>query len=591
MSKKGKTNQGKNKNKNSNNNNNSNNENMTNTITGSSQTAGSSGLSASTPRDFASNRFETLNDDVGDETAGNTSFLNASLRVLPALPGEHPLPPIPVIPNIEMLNETQKKFWLMQVADSIKLRPETAAPAVPAPNTTSAAKLAAATSPQGANPAAEILAVSAKNGIPNRLGGGRDRSGSANRKRKAEENEDSSKRPRQQESNSGYKTETVFLSGIKDEIRKNGIIFKREFSRAVPGIKINNVFFTRSGSVGLTPATPRDVNALLAEDWSNHTHLGDSVKATPDRKKIIQHRAIITGVDPNEDDVTLKEELESQNNLKLTSIERLVHRESGTKIWKVKVGLENEESAKRVLKDGVYLGYTKHKCIPPFDRSTNRNDRTIGQCYKCQKWDPKHSNSNCQGVRACLWCAADHFHKECPLFQARDRDGAKCANCKGAHPAWSQSCPHYTEASQSSTRVTAAKVVSSSSTSKADLDAAVATNKAAIDSAMEVLWQCLASVLATAVTRSILDLRADEKRTAEAGTRVSTADLVMRIATDTVKTMNECRPLQVSTPIEAAEMQKTVWKSLFPQAEFPATSRASSTPQVNDKTNSSLSLK
>ena len=197
-------------------------------------------------------------------------------------------------------------------------------------------------------------------------------------------------------------------------------------------------------------------------------------------------------------------------------------------------------------------------------------------------------------------CVVDHFHKDCPLFQARDKNGAKCANCKGAHPSWSKSCPQYTEAVQRSTRVSAAKVVSSSSTSKADLDAAVAknkadldtakaTNRAEIDSAMGMLWQCLANVLATAVTRSILDLRAEEKRAAEAGTRVSTTELVMRTAASTARAMNECRPLQVSTPIEAAEMQKTVWKSLFPQEEFPTASRASSAPQDNDKTNSSVS--
>ena len=126
---------------------------------------------------------------------------------------------------------------------------------------------------------------------------------------------------------------------------------------------------------------------------------------------------------------------------------------------------------------------------------------------------------------------------------------------------------------------------------KAQIEAATATTRAEIDSAMGVLWQCLASVLATAVTRSILDLRAEERKAAEAGTRVSTTELVMRTAAGTARAMNECRPLQVSTPIEAAETQKTVWKSLFPQEEFPTASRASSAPQDNDKTNPSLSQK
>ena len=125
-------------------------------------------------------------------------------------------------------------------------------------------------------------------------------------------------------------------------------------------------------------------------------------------------------MDPELADDILKEEIESRNNLKLTDFSRFTHKETGTKLWKVKIGLEDEGTMKRVLKDGVFLGYTKHKCDPYFDRNRAGNtDQSINQCYNCQKWDPKHTRTNCPGVRACLWCAVDHFHKDCPLFQAR----------------------------------------------------------------------------------------------------------------------------------------------------------------------------
>ena len=107
---------------------------------------------------------------------------------------------------------------------------------------------------------------------------------------------------------------------------------------------------------------------------------------------MIEHKVVITGVDPELDDDILKEELESRNNLKLTNISRFFHKETKTKIWKVGVVLENEETLKRVLKDGVFLGYTRHKCILPFGRSIDGNakstEQTIGQCFKCQKWNP-----------------------------------------------------------------------------------------------------------------------------------------------------------------------------------------------------------
>ena len=561
-----KNNGSKNKTKNKNNSSGDNNIN-TNTITGLSQIPSTSSMAmASTPKGLAfptGNPFNALH----DEDPGEASFLNTSRRTLPAIPGEHPLPTLPDIPNVENLTQTQKTFLMLQMADKLQLQPEITAPASTAGVTLSAA----AAIPPAAGPQSKTL-------TPHLFKRGRDRSGSENRKRKAEQDSEANKRPRQQESNRGYKTENVFLSGIKGEIKKNGIVFKREFSREVPDIKLKSVFFTRSGSVGLTPDTPHDCNALLALDWSKHPSLGNDIKATPDRAKMVDHIAVITGVDPELDDNTLKEELEDRNNLKVTNIKRLFNKEKQTPIYRVKLWLENEETLKRVLKDGVLLGYTKHKCIPSHDRNNPVGaDKAITQCFRCQKWDPKHGNSNCQGVRACLWCAADHFHKECPLFQTKNKTAAKCANCQGAHASWDKNCPSYIEASKRSPQLTAARVVSSSSLTKADLD-----------TAMTKLWHCLAGVMATVVTRSILDLRAEEKKATDAGTRVNTAELVMMTAKGTARTMNEFKPLQVSKPIEAAEMQETVWKALFPTADFPGSSKASLTPQANDKTNSSL---
>ena len=96
--------------------------------------------------------------------------------------------------------------------------------------------------------------------------------------------------------------------------------------------------------------------------------------------------------------------------------------------------------------------------------------------------------------------------------------------------------------------------------------------------------------MATAVTRSILDLRAEEERAAESGIKFSNTMLAKMVAASTTKTMNECRPLQVSRPLEVTEMQKSVWKALFPQVDFPATGKASSTP-LKEKTITSLSQK
>ena len=115
----------------------------------------------------------------------------------------------------------------------------------------------------------------------------------------------------------------MFLTGVKSEVRKNGIVFLSEFKKAVPHIEIKKTVFTQSGSVILTPATPEDFSKLMKEDWSKHVSLGTSISASLPKSKKLEHKAVITGVDPDLDDDTLKTELEARNNLKLTSIARL----------------------------------------------------------------------------------------------------------------------------------------------------------------------------------------------------------------------------------------------------------------------------
>ena len=63
-----------------------------------------------------SNPFESLYLDA----EADTSF---SGRPFPAPPGEHPLPEIPAIPNLEKLNETQKAVMMLRFAEQMGLKP------------------------------------------------------------------------------------------------------------------------------------------------------------------------------------------------------------------------------------------------------------------------------------------------------------------------------------------------------------------------------------------------------------------------------------------------------------------------------------
>lgn len=68
------------------------------------------------------------------------------------------------------------------------------------------------------------------------------------------------------------------------------------------------------------------------------------------------------------------------------------------------------------------------------------NKKRIIQCHRCQVWG--HATSNCYRQHRCLKCAENHPTRSCqkPLSEK-----AKCANCRGDHPANATICPVYKE--------------------------------------------------------------------------------------------------------------------------------------------------
>ena len=393
----------------------------------------------------------------------------------------------------------------------------------------------------------------------------RGRSGSRKRKPEAEAENTDSKRHKQLGSN-GARVESVFLTGVKSEVRKNGIVFLSEFKKAVPHIEIKKTVFTQSGSVILTPATPEDFSKLMKEDWSKHVSLGTSISASLPKSKKLEYKAVITGVDPDLDDDTLKTELEARNNLKLTSIARLFNKEKRTKTYKVIITLENEESQRRVIHSGVFLGCQLHRCIEAVEKSQNGSPGVIRQCFRCQKWDPDHTSAQCKGQRACVWCGKDHFHRDCPHFQTKDRAHAKCANCNEAHPSWSHTCVAFEAASKAAPKASAARVVASSSMSRTEV-------KESMGAAMSELLGHLANIVAVVVSRAVLDLEAEIRKP-----KVSRGELVLKTTANTVKAIKDCGLPHTNGSLEVTNVQQSVWKDIFPQDAFPLISQASSTP-------------
>ena len=108
-----------------------------------------------------------------------------------------------------------------------------------------------------------------------------------------------------------------------------------------------------------------------------------------------------------------------------------------------------------------------------------------------------------------------------------------------------------------------ARVVSSASMSKSDLDAAVGK-----------IWESLAPVISMVVSRAVLDLEVELKKP-----KVSKSELVLKTTANAVKAVKDCGLLHTNSSLELTTVQQTVWKDIFPQSEFPAVSQGSSTPQ------------
>ena len=100
-----------------------------------------------------------------------------------------------------------------------------------------------------------------------------------------------------------------------------------------------------------------------------------------------------------------------------------------------------------------------------------------------------------------------------------------------------------------------------------------------MNSAISILWETLAQVISTVVSKAVLDLDGELKR--GKGKVEDRGGLVLKTTTHTVRAMKECGLQHPNGTLEVAEVQKSVWKDIFPLVEFPRSSQASSTPHSN----------
>ena len=88
------------------------------------------------------------------------------------------------------------------------------------------------------------------------------------------------------------------------------------------------------------------------------------------------------------------------------------------------------------------------------------------------------------------------------------------------------------------------------------------------------MWSFLAVIVSTVVSKAVLDLNEELKKP-----KFDRGGLAMKVTSNTVRAIKDCGLLDPSRPIEVIGVQKSVWKDVFPQAPFPYSNQAGSSPQ------------
>ena len=99
----------------------------------------------------------------------------------------------------------------------------------------------------------------------------------------------------------------------------------------------------------------------------------------------------------------------------------------------------------------------------------------------------------------------------------------------------------------------------------------------ALQAAMVSIWEAMAKVVATVVSRAVLDLDVELKKP-----KMDRGGLARKTVANTVKAINECGLLHPSRPLEVASITQVVWSDVFSQNSSTQSSQACSAPINNE---------
>ena len=267
------------------------------------------------------------------------------------------------------------------------------------------------------------------------------------------------------------------------------------------------------------------------------------VKARVPKTQQITHQVIIKNVDEEVTQEEVEEILDRQEfPYKLVKRIRSRQRDAPTKMFRLI--LKDEGMKKKLLRDGIFLDQCHFKCATALEDSSDAPK--ILQCFKCQQLGD-HLSRACPKEQKCVLCSGPHRKAECTA----SKENFKCANCSGAHAAWSQECPKLRDAVNMKKKPTLAQVASATVT------------PAMLGQALQEMKESIVRLVVEVVSRSICELVYDmlEKN-------VSKATLPLKVgsvATTTVNLANKLKFGPATAQIQLSTIKDDVIEKCFPK--------------------------
>ena len=206
----------------------------------------------------------------------------------------------------------------------------------------------------------------------------------------------------------------IVLTGIQEAELKNPLVLKKRLDKW--NGKIKEIKTTSTGKVIAFPNSEADRDFILTVKVS-----GITARDSKPNTSTSQHFVVMLGVNPDISEEEVTKEINRPCKRLLSA------KLGGNKTWKIKVTCNSAEEKKKLIKDGLKIGWHYHRVI-----EFEEQKKPI-VCYNCQNFG--HIATNCKVEMKCRYCAENHASKEC------SRKKKCCANCGQDHEASDSACP------------------------------------------------------------------------------------------------------------------------------------------------------